>query len=305
MTAQWFLRDGTVFNPDEKMGEALTLSRFLSSPRQVNSTTAEVTMATLCSRCAGQGGSNCWSHTGWECFKCRGKQTGPAKKVKLYTKEKLVKLDATKALRDAKREAKNAEKAQAEAAIRRQEIEAAKQAMQARYPQAVSMLEAYTGDNTFLSDIQAKFNEGKPLTDRMASAIINACERENTKGDWQTYLAAVESGFEEFPTGRTTVRGFIRSYKWKDDRFGGSTLKITLVDERGFVIHTTRPKSLSDLLPRREDGTVDLDAMLKGWIEFEVTLSHKEGNFGFGTRPKKNVINFIPFTDGNHPFHRT
>ncbi|MCP4263481.1 MAG: hypothetical protein GY774_39125, partial [Planctomycetes bacterium] len=47
-----------------------------------------------------------------------------------------------------------------------------------------------------------------------------------------TYLAAVESGFEEFPTGRTTVRGFIRSYKWKDDRFGGSTLKITLVDER-------------------------------------------------------------------------
>ena len=114
-----------------------------------------------------------------------------------------------------------------------------------------------------------------------------------------------ESGFEEFPTGRTTVRGFIRSYKWKDDRFGGSTLKITLVDERGFVIHTTRPKSLSDLLPRREDGTVDLDAMLKGWIEFEVTLSHKEGNFGFGTRPKKNVINFIPFTDGNHPFHRT
>lgn len=67
------------------------------------------------------------------------------------------------------------------------------------------MFEVYIGDNMFLLDIQVKFNEGKLFIDWMVFVIINVCECENIKGDWQIYFVVVEFGFEEFLTGRMIV----------------------------------------------------------------------------------------------------
>lgn len=63
---------------------------------------------TKCSRCGGAGGADKWTHTGWTCYQCGGKGLGPIVADKLYTKEKLDKMNAAQAARDAKRAAESA-----------------------------------------------------------------------------------------------------------------------------------------------------------------------------------------------------
>jgi hypothetical protein len=64
-----------------------------------------------CGRCGGAGGSEKWAHTGWTCFDCGG--SGKASKItteKLYTAERLAKLDASADKRRAKAAAEQAER---------------------------------------------------------------------------------------------------------------------------------------------------------------------------------------------------
>lgn len=65
---------------------------------------------TKCSRCGGAGGSDAWKFTGWTCFQCAGSGKGPIVMDKLYTREKLDKLVAASAKREAAKQAKHAEK---------------------------------------------------------------------------------------------------------------------------------------------------------------------------------------------------
>jgi hypothetical protein len=80
---------------------------------------------TNCHRCGGAGGAEQWKHTGYTCFECGGNGKGPVKASKLYTAEKLAKLNAS------------AEKRQAKALAVRQaradEIAAEREARRARF----------------------------------------------------------------------------------------------------------------------------------------------------------------------------
>jgi hypothetical protein len=73
---------------------------------------------TKCSRCGGAGGAEQWRHTGYKCFQCGGDGKGPVKAAKLYTAEKLAKLNASQAKRDEKRRLAAQAKADAIAAER-------------------------------------------------------------------------------------------------------------------------------------------------------------------------------------------
>lgn len=73
-----------------------------------------------CSRCGGAGGADKWAHTGWTCFDCSGSGAGPDRVEKLYSAEKLAKLNAAKAKADARKAAERAARAE------QREIEAAK-----------------------------------------------------------------------------------------------------------------------------------------------------------------------------------
>lgn len=80
-----------------------------------------------CDRCGGTGGAQQWAHTGWTCYGCGGTGKGPIRILKLYTAEKLAKLDASQEKRHAKRMAAVAEeqaKRAAEIADRRAGFEA-------------------------------------------------------------------------------------------------------------------------------------------------------------------------------------
>lgn len=58
-----------------------------------------------CSRCGGAGGAQKWAHTGWTCFECSGSGQGKIVEEKLYSADKLAKLNATAAKRQAKKDA--------------------------------------------------------------------------------------------------------------------------------------------------------------------------------------------------------
>ena len=78
------------------------------SVTEVNATTAQYDYRAKCSRCGGAGGSDAWKFTGWTCFECGGSGNGTVHTVKVYTAEKLAKLQASEVRRNAKREAKEA-----------------------------------------------------------------------------------------------------------------------------------------------------------------------------------------------------
>lgn len=58
-----------------------------------------------CTRCGGAGRSDKWAHTGYTCFDCGGSGDGGERREKLYTAEKLAKLNATAEKRHAKKQA--------------------------------------------------------------------------------------------------------------------------------------------------------------------------------------------------------
>lgn len=61
-----------------------------------------------CGRCGGAGGSDAWAYTGYTCYDCGGSGIGPTQVEKLYTQERLDKLNATLAKRHAAAAAKRA-----------------------------------------------------------------------------------------------------------------------------------------------------------------------------------------------------
>lgn len=67
-----------------------------------------------CSRCGGAGGSSKWDHTGWVCFDCQGSGFRGVETIRLYTADKLVKLNAAADKRQAKRDAEYAAKVAAD-----------------------------------------------------------------------------------------------------------------------------------------------------------------------------------------------
>lgn len=61
-----------------------------------------------CGRCGGAGGSDAWAYTGWNCYDCGGSGIGQTQVEKLYTQERLDKLNATLAKRHAAAAARRA-----------------------------------------------------------------------------------------------------------------------------------------------------------------------------------------------------
>lgn len=98
---------------------------FKGTPRTYENGAHYTIEARRCNRCGGAGGSDRWAHTGWTCFECGGSGRGRPREVKLYTADRIAKLDATKAKNDARRAEQAAAKRaveEAEAAARRDEF---------------------------------------------------------------------------------------------------------------------------------------------------------------------------------------
>lgn len=137
-----------------------------------------------CSRCGGAGRAEKWRHTGLTCFDCQGKGEsphGPAR-VRLFTADEVVKLDGTKAKRDATRARKRAEeaaRAQAEADDRRVAFEAAHGPLLGRcraYLAARYGADDLAIEGDFVFDVIRRAERACLLTEKQVAALLKTVD---------------------------------------------------------------------------------------------------------------------------------
>lgn len=132
--------------------------------------------ARKCGRCGGAGRSEKWRYTGLTCYDCGGSGIHGTETVKLYTAEKLAKLNTTKAKADAKRAAIAKAKADALAA------EAAARADTFRAANADLLRRAAAHmDNEFIADVITRANQRSEITEAQAAAVMTTIERIETR----------------------------------------------------------------------------------------------------------------------------
>lgn len=139
------------------------------------------TQVKKCGRCGGQGGAEQWRYTGYTCYDCGGRGTMGTETIKVYTAEKLAKLNATKAKADAKRAAAAAAKQAAwaaEALANREAFLAANAALIERAkPYMTTNAE---GEPSFIARVITKAIEKSHITEGQATAILNVIEKIET-----------------------------------------------------------------------------------------------------------------------------
>lgn len=131
----------------------------------------------MCGRCGGAGRSDKWARTGYTCFDCGGARTRGTETVKLYTADRLAKLNAAKAKADAKRQAAADAKAEAEAAA----SAARRDAFLAKHGDLIESAKGYKDE--FIRDVIDRAVERCEMTDNQAAAVAAAVARKVAEAD--------------------------------------------------------------------------------------------------------------------------
>jgi ribosomal protein L37AE/L43A len=141
-----------------------------------------------CNRCGGAGGSSKWDHTGWTCFDCGGSGQGHPYVMPVYTAEKLVTLNATKAKADAKRTVAREAKAAADAA----RADAERAEFMAYHAAFFAAARPFCARIEFVDDIIAKAEQNARISSGQIDAVRGAIVRQIVKD--QERAAAMHLG---------------------------------------------------------------------------------------------------------------
>lgn len=162
MTTLYF-RDGSEFTGTPTTFDAAKGAGTVVQPR-------------ACSRC---GGTPMVTHPNWahhnngRCFDCNGTGINGTTKAKVYTAERLAKINATAAKRNAKRAAARA----AAAAVAQAEADAKRDAFEAEHGALLAEAKEYAGRNDFIADVLAKGVARAEFTEKQAAALRAAVDR--------------------------------------------------------------------------------------------------------------------------------
>ncbi|XKH58370.1 hypothetical protein LG293_17235 (plasmid) [Citricoccus nitrophenolicus] len=227
-----------------------------------------------CGRCAGTGGGEGLGfapasatardaetgqieHHGLVCFRCFGSRG------KLVSQGQLDRREKGRAYR-ARKAAEQAEERRAIMEGETAEHEAAIQAWSEEHSEVIDGLATLEGD--FGDSLRASLQANASLTARQTDAILRIAAEK-----------AAEPDPAPVAEGRGVVTGVIKSIKWQESEYGGS-LKMLVLDDRGFKVHGTVPSSLGD------DGLYRGDRVSFTGI---CQASEDDETFGFFKRPTK------------------
>lgn len=104
----------------------------------------------------------------------------------------------------------------------------------------------------------------------------------------QVALDTAGVGVADVPTGTVTVTGTVVSAKWRESQYG-TTLKLTVLDDRGFKVWGTAAKGLWDQTFNMQHGyteTVAPDVGDRVTFTATVVASDEDSTFGFFKRPR-------------------
>lgn len=130
-----------------------------------------------CSRCGGAGGADKWKFTGWTCFDCGGSGKGRIVTERLYTAEKLAKLNAAEEKRNAKRIAAATLKSEAAAQAR----EITRTNFLASHKELVDDLTLCAPHDRFIESLKAGFEANGILSPGQIAWANTAIERVKAK----------------------------------------------------------------------------------------------------------------------------
>lgn len=138
---------------------------------------------------------------------------------------------------------------------------ATRDAWVAKHPDLAAVLEDLRGD--FGADMRSVLNSGANFTERQIAALQRIAEQR-----------ASEPAPAPVIEGRIEITGTVRTTKWVDNDYGGS-MKMLIVDDRGFKVWGTVPASL------------EIDAGVRVTFTATVEASRDDETFGFYKRPTK------------------
>ncbi len=183
-----------------------------------------------CSRCGGQGGADKWKPTGWTCFRCGGNGKDPNKAVlKLYTQEKLEKLNIAADKRAEKARIVREENEKIEAA--RQEAEratvlAANAPLLARIKKLVPERKEGSFFASIIEQIEVKARNLSDRQTEVVEASLAKIEAENARLAAAAHVGVVGSRCEMTLTLKKIV-------SWGDQYTTGITYLMIMQNENG------------------------------------------------------------------------
>jgi hypothetical protein len=232
-----------------------------------------VQVAGPCSRCGGAGGSAHWP--GFTCFRCGGNCAEPGGfKTFSYpadwTDEQIVAhRDERTAKADARREQAAARKA-AQAKTEKTQWLAAN-------PEAAKILKRHAKNDDFVADLARGLDAYGSLTDRQVEVLLQAPTEIKERKAREAAEAKRVAQATPVPTGTEILTGEVATTKWVDNGYG-STLKMLVLEDRGFKVWGSVPSSLN---VEQGDRVTFLAA---------VEPSDDDPLFGFYKRPRKATI---------------
>lgn len=230
-----------------------------------------------CRRCCGVGQFNEYRRVnGGACFECygdRGDWIAPADADATFRRR-----DKDQARRDKKRLAKLAKRDQERAAWAEANPEAAA---------ILADVDPEEGHH-ILRNLADKLSMYGPLNDKQTALVVkiaaDIAEREVKR-------EAERAAAEEIPTGRQAVTGEVIKVAARENDYSYHAelvWRMTVKDDRGFLINTTIPAALRDAVMQERDGQGRVDDLRGRRVTFTANLEvGDDPMFGFGKRPSK------------------
>lgn len=273
---EWFYRDGR--------------PALLKKVIQDAADRGHVVLQDPCHRCGGRGGSNHWP--GYTCFRCGGSGKEQPREAKVYTAEKLAKLEQAAEKRRAKKEEARRvaiveQMAEVYAAVPDLKLALVKARMMGAN---LDKLRELAGRQLRLqNDIDTLFNqllqslECCGLTIPQARFVVQLVDRINERLASKREADADEAARREdrncwLQEGRREVEGEILSVKERATDFG-YVWKILVLQDDGNKVWGT--------LPRAIDGAADQLVGRRIHFTAKVSRSREDPLFGFYSRPTK------------------
>lgn len=245
----WFTRNGIEYTGKA----AITLTKVAGA--------AYFKQPRVCGRCGGAGGADKWAHTGWTCFQCGGSGKSGTEKVKLYTADKLAKLDASSVKRHAKKEAALDVIRQAKADAERAGF-AAWYARSADWVAEVKKVLPWLTDSEFsfvhgvyLAKVEMSFTPSEAMDEKTVEIVQRAANRQRAKED-SRYLG--DRGDKVTFTGKAK-----ELYYRPAENYGWSPLFIYSFKGDGFTVIYKGSKSF------RDGETYSIKATIKELAEYK------------------------------------
>ncbi len=139
-----------------------------------------------------------------------------------------------------------------------------------RFPEAVTILTDYSGDNTFIQDVAPRFQRWGRISEKQANAVVNAAKRDQARQEQRQ----AEAGSPVVEGKGVQISGEVVNTSVKETAYGTRFVMIVL-DDRGFKVWGSQP------------GAVEVNEGDRISFVANVERSDRDETFGFFKRPRK------------------